>query len=110
MAFHKHSPFLVPDSKIRSHRPEILVSCVYSNHFFCPTLFIELDKWKEMQSIINSKQAVQGLYVNLIGDKCYILCFSQIHPSTGCRLRDVVANRHTAINDGKVGKKDDRDT
>ena len=69
------------------------------------TLFMELAKWKEMDAIIKSKQADQGMYVNFIGDKCYIFCFSQIHPSTGCRLRDVVANRHTAINDGKVEKR-----
>ena len=65
------------------------------------TLFMELDKWKEMQSIINSKQADQGMYVNFIGDKHYIFCFSQIHSSYGCRLKDVYANRHTATNNGK---------
>ena len=105
MAFHKHSPFLIAYCKIWFHCLEILVSSVCSNHFFCPTLFMELDKWKEMQSIINSKQADQGLYVNLIGDKCYILCFSQIHPSYGCRLKDVYANRHTATNDSKRWKR-----
>jgi hypothetical protein len=68
------------------------------------TLFMELDKWKKMQSIINSKQADQGMYVNFIGDKCYIFCFSQIHPSYGCRLKEVYANRHTATNDGKRWK------
>ena len=69
------------------------------------TLFMELDKWKEMQSIINSKQADQGMYVNFVGDKCYIFCFSQIHPSRGCTLREVYANQHTATNDGKRWKK-----
>ena len=37
--------------------------------------------------------------------KCYIFCFSQIHPSYGFRLKDVYANRHTATNDGKRWKK-----
>lgn len=69
------------------------------------TLFMELAKWKEMDAIIKSKQADQGMYVNFIGDKCYIFCFSQIHPSFGCRLKDVYANRHTATNDGKRWKK-----
>lgn len=66
---------------------------------------MELTKLKEMQSIINSKQADQGMYVNFIGDKCYIFCFSQIYPSYGCRLKDVYANRHTATYDGKRWKK-----
>ena len=69
------------------------------------TLFMELAKWREMDAIIKSKQADQGMYVNFIGDKCYIFCFSQIHPSYGCKLREVYANRHTATNDGKRWKK-----
>lgn len=68
------------------------------------TLFMELAKWKEMDAIIKSKQADQGMYVNFIGDKCYIFCFSQIHPSKGCKLKEVYANRHTATNDGKRWK------
>ena len=66
---------------------------------------MELAKWKEIDAIIKSKQADQGMYVNFIGDKCYIFCFSQIHPSRGCFLSKVYANRHTAINDGKVEKR-----
>ena len=60
---------------------------------------------KRIVLFIEDRKADQGMYVNFIGDKYYIFCFSQIHPSRGCTLREVMANRHTATNDGTVEKR-----
>ena len=43
-----------------------------------PTLFMELSKLKSMIQIIKEGEAQNGLYVNFIGDKCFIFDIREI--------------------------------
>ncbi len=54
MAFHKHSPLLISDSKIGSHRLRVLVSSVCSNHLFRPSFFCTMN-YKSSSSCVCRK-------------------------------------------------------
>ena len=67
-------------------------------------LFMEALKFKEMKQIVKDSKAADGMYVNFIGNKCYIFLLSQITKANGCYVDNVLANRYTAINADKVNK------
>ena len=67
-------------------------------------LFMEALKFKEMKQIVKEGKAANGLYVNFIGDRCYIFTLSQISKANGCYTCNVQANRYTAINADKIDK------
>ena len=67
-------------------------------------LFMEALKYKEMKQIVKDGGAVDGLYVNFIGDRCYIFTLSQITKANGCYVSQELVNRYTAINADKVYK------
>ena len=45
-----------------------------------------------------------GMYVNFIGDKCYIFPLNSITKKNGCKVVKVLCNKTTAIQSGKVDK------
>ena len=67
-------------------------------------LFMEALKYKEMKQIVKDGKAENGLYVNFIGDRCYIFTLDQITKANGCYVTNVLANRYTAINADMIYK------
>lgn len=68
------------------------------------TLFMEVSKYKRMKQIIKDGEADKGLYVNFIGNRCYIFPLSKITSKNGCTTSYVYSNRTTAVNTGKKQK------
>ena len=81
MSFHKHSPFLIPDSKIWSHRLEILVSCVCSNHFFCPTLFRTMHDKSPSSSVCSNNVAYFSCNIASVSSTILFLLTSLVIPN-----------------------------
>ena len=67
-------------------------------------LFMEALKYKAMKQIVKDGKVVDGLYVNFIGNKCYIFLLSKITKANGCYTSNVLANRYSAINADKINK------
>ena len=76
MTFHKHSPLLIADSKIGSHRLKVLVSRVCSNHFFCPSFFCTMHD-KSSSSCVCRKYVAYPC-CDVASGSSAILCFAHL--------------------------------
>lgn len=55
--------------------------------------------------MIKDGEATNGMYVNFMGDKCFIFLLDKITKANGCWPSVVPCNRYTAIASGKVDKR-----
>lgn len=69
------------------------------------TLFLEYKKYQAMKLLLTKPKIKHALYVNFIGNRCYIFNFKNISKKNGCKETNVYANRYTAIDAGKTNKK-----
>ena len=76
MTFHKHSPLLIADSKIGSHRLKVLVSRVCSNHLFCPSFFCTMHDKSSSSCVCRKDVAYPCCDVASVSSA--ILCFAHL--------------------------------